>query len=913
MRRARSAALAAALTLVGAALAHAQSDSLRIRASRRDTIVAAATVTAAFSIVNPSDVAQDVTPSIHTPMDWSVLTGTAPMHLEPRSTELLVLSVAIPARAIAGVYAIGVDVLSSALEIGRDSVSVLVPSRRSLDVGLLDRPGFVVSGRSYEAAFLVRNRGNTEAMIQLATRSSLGAAAVTDTVIRLGADASQIVRARVRTPAGLDVAIDDVLELTAAERDDTTRASGSSRVTVIPEPHRQIDEYQRVPTQLHLRAASSDGVSPYEAFGRGSLRDGGSTIVDFLFRAPAGPRAWFGERDEYRVDFTSKMWRARLGDQFFLPSLLTASAQPGFGAGFDVSNGDVGFGGYGQQFRRSPDKGTEGAAYVRYRPMSGSRLALNFVDREGGLLQGRVGSTLASINRDKFSGEIELARSQSGSRSGFARSARFNGNAPWFTYDVAHVFADTTFTGTQRGSKHDYLTTSSHYGNLSFVATASTHHADLTPSAGVPYRERLDVASFATTLCGRVTLEVAAVGRATTIQSATQDDNQRTLRVLANQDARLAELTMEATAGRAHIGALPTRDFTDISLSARRSLSQGAVAVWANRYSGGSVTRGTDGARTLGTDLSVRTTRSFEATLSAYATRVVKPGGGWYTQVDAQIARLLPNGNSITLRARLLSGGALPNDQSVAYLEYGIPLRLPVSRLRTTGRVFGRVIDAGTGLGVPNALVRLGPQMAITDGQGQVAFGGVPGGEHRLSLSQETSFADAVFLGDPTVVVDSARTQPTTFTLAVARSARVEVEMRRYATTRTNVSGVASAADSLVDAGPLANASLVLAGERDTLYRTTNDAGKASFTDVPPGTWTIIVRGDAPAYHRFEPDRLDVTLKPGETSQVRFRLVPRRREVQVIGDGQELRATQAGAEQKPSVSGVTRTVKPNQR
>jgi hypothetical protein len=243
----------------------------------------------------------------------------------------------------------------------------------------------------------------------------------------------------------------------------------------------------------------------------------------------------------------------------------------------------------------------------------------------------------------------------------------------------------------------------------------------------------------------------------------------------------------------------------------------------------------------------------------------------------------------------------------VGYLEYSMPYGLPVSRLRTVGRVYGRVVDAVTGGGVPNALVRLGPQVAITDRTGNVAFGGVPGGEHRLSMSQATSFTDAVFVGDPTLIVDSLRTQPTNFTLAIARSAQLDVNVRRFAAVRTAVAG---SADSLVESGSVANATLVLIGERDTLYRTTNDDGNVSFTDIPPGEWRIVIRGDAPAFHRFDPDRMDLTLAPGEARSVSFRLIPRKRDVQVIGDGQELKAITADPKTQ-TAPGVVKVIKPN--
>ena len=309
-------------------------------------------------------------------------------------------------------------------------------------------------------------------------------------------------------------------------------------------------------------------------------------------------------------------------------------------------------------------------------------------------------------------------------------------------------------------------------------------------------------------------------------------------------------------------------------------------------------------------DATARVNRTTDVSLSGYATRLRIPFVEWHSQLDATVTHALRNGNAVTLRARLLSGGAYKrSDQSVAYLEYSLPVRLPVSRLRTPGRVYGRVVDATTGNGVPGALVRLGPQVAITDSHGEVAFGGVPGGEHRLSMSQETSLSDAVFVGDPTVMVDSTRAEPTVFKLAIARSARLDIDVRRFATARTSVAG---APDSLSDAGPLANAMLMLVGERDTLYRTTDESGKVSFTDVPPGAWVVSIRGDAPAFHRFDPDRLELRLAPAETRNIAFRLVPRRREVQLIGGGQELRPTAADPK-TTSPPGAIKTVKPNEQ
>lgn len=911
-RRVMLTVLLATLTLGASVSAHAQT-GLGIRAARRDTIRATATVTGAFAISNHRADSAEVMPHVETPKDWTVLTGGAPFPVAAHETGMLILSVVVPARAQAGVYPVRVWVTTKADPQGvMDSIVVLVPPRRALEVALLDRPGFVVSGKNYDASFLVRNRGNEATQVRLAVRSSLSSAALSDTLVTLAAEESRVVNARVRTPPGLHAATDDVLEISATQNSDSAAPTeASARVTVVPEPSRKIEEYLKVPVRANLRAASTDGVSPFEIIGQGLVRDGGGVRTEFVFRGPTGEFSSFGERDEYRLQLSAPHWRARFGDQFFMLSPLTGGAQPGFGVGADATHGAFSAGAHGQQFRRSAEKGSEAGAFVSARPLPDARVALNLVDRSGTALQGRLASASAALAREGYSADAEVARSAGGSSSGLARSARVSASSPAYSFDLGHIFADTAFAGAQRGAEHNYVTASSHHIDLlSLAANGSRHRSDLSRSTGVPYVERLRVGSVSATLLDRYTLELQSLVRGTTVSGVTQEGRQRGARVRADREMALGLLSLEAEAGRATDASLAPRDFTHFSLSARRTFGRGALAMWAERYSGGSITKGTDGSSTIGGDASLRVTRTTDMTLMGYATRLRSVNAGWHSQIDARASHALPNGTSVTLRARVIGGGSLRRaDQSVAYLEYGIPLRMPVSRLRTPGRVYGRVVDAATGTGVPGALVRLGPQVAITDRDGEVAFGGVPGGEHRLSMSQETSFANAVFVGDPTLRVDSTQAQPTTFKLAIARSARLNITVRRFATKQT---GIAGAPDSLVEAGPVGDATLVLAGERDTLYRTTGENGAVSFTDVPPGAWVVSIRGDAPAYHRFDPDRIEIALAPGETEGLAFRLVPRRREVQLIGEGQELRST--AADPKTQVApGAVKTVKPNDK
>jgi hypothetical protein len=189
-------------------------------------------------------------------------------------------------------------------------------------------------------------------------------------------------------------------------------------------------------------------------------------------------------------------------------------------------------------------------------------------------------------------------------------------------------------------------------------------------------------------------------------------------------------------------------------------------------------------------------------------------------------------------------------------------------------------VDEQTGQGVAGALVRLGPQAAITDDEGRVAFAGLPAGSYRVALAQQLSSGSTLFTGNPVVVVDDSRHTPSRFDVAVEPAGSITGSVRQIILART---GIGASADSLADGGPLEGVSVALAGARDTVYRTTDASGTFTFTDVPSGSWTLIVMAETPAQTQWEQERIPVAMAAGEHRTVTFRLVPKRRKVKMVG------------------------------
>ena len=101
MSRSHPAIFAALMLLAFGSTLSAQSEGLSIRATRRDSLPAGATVTAAFAVSNGRADTVRVMPHVELPKDWTILMGGAEFSVAPRAIEMLMLSVVVPSRAAA--------------------------------------------------------------------------------------------------------------------------------------------------------------------------------------------------------------------------------------------------------------------------------------------------------------------------------------------------------------------------------------------------------------------------------------------------------------------------------------------------------------------------------------------------------------------------------------------------------------------------------------------------------------------------------------------------------------------------------------------------------------------------------------------------------------------------------------------
>ncbi len=882
------------MMLVAAASADAQSAAVPDTAGAlatthpaRVTGAAGTSITTTIRVANLSTSALTVLPHITAPAEWSTLLGGVPFTLGPHEGDTWLVSLRLPARTPAGDYTVLLRANDSAgRTLMRDSLVVTVPPRHAVALLVTERPIYAISGATYRGAVLVRNLGNVAATFRLTSRSSLGGRTTAPDSIALAAGESRVVRVAVVTTLASQESFDDAVQLRATDvADSAATAAASMQVTIVQRADASVP-LLRVASTLRLRASdAATGVSPFELIGGGQLRDGHSDQLEFVMRGRASVSTPFGDQEEYRVGLRGNSYQAQIGDAFFNRSPLTGIGQRGFGAGLKLNRHNVGVAGFTQRFRLAPEPSSESGAAIHFgggEDIGAQRLGFGAVRRQGGPLDAQILSANTTLHPlGDLAVELEYADSRGVPGHGVASSARVSGG------DVVHLelgylTAEPTFAGVMRGATSQFLSLNTQSWNrVQLLAAANEYRT--AGGRGTDLESRQRNATMEVLYDSRLSLTYAARSRYSDVLFGAGKASQRGVTARAEQQLGSARVWGAGEVGRATDRSGDARHpFGALSLGGSAAVGRHIVSLYGETSQGSAISRGADRQNTLGYDVQLQMAPKTIVSVGGSDTRT--GGGVGYAQMDARVTHQLPTGASVTMRVRI--GGqdfrTAADGPKQAFMEYSMPLQLPIGRTHAAGRVRGRVVDQATGRGISGTLVRLGTQAAITDGEGQVAFAGLPAGAYRLSLAQQAS-GNTIFTGDPTVQIDSARREAASFRVAVEPAGAVRGTVRQKIVART---GLGVQPDSIVDGGPLEGVSVALAGARDTIYRTSDARGEFEFSDVSSGAWTVIVMGELPAQTQWEVERIPLVLERGGAERVAFRLVPRRRRVRIVsGDG----------------------------
>lgn len=897
--------IAALLTRATSAGAQAPATQpLVLRAARAEVAPSSeggTTATGVFRVANTGRDTLRVESALELPAGWTAVAANEAFRLAPGATDTWIVAVQVPASTQAGTYQM-YGTVSAASGQARDSMSVRIVERRALELVAAGVTAWATAGDEYQARFILRNAGNAPSTVVLTARSSRGTRILIDRpTLTIEAGGVSFVSVSVTSPRAMQRAVDDVVELTATDvGDPRVRAHASSRSTIVPGSPSMLDGLSTIPATLTLRAGgAAAGVSPVILNAAGLLSDN-RTSVALSVRAPVEWRSPLSERGEARLTLRSRSLAVRVGDDVYGFSPLTSNAALGFGAQVEGTHGLLRAGAYVQRARTTPNAPVEEALSIGTSATAPFHLAGALVSR------GASGASRALVSSVR--GELtlpwgallsaELAASDSVHVRGVAQRARLSGGGERFSYDLGHLRGARGFAGPMRALAIDDASLAARATERLTLRASATRQGVLSGHGAADGASRgFASRTVGATWVGRTIIEYRTLGRHDDVSRPGSRVEQRGVR--ATQLAQLGAFTLSADIerGTASRPTATSRDGSDIaerhnylSFGGAARLAMGAlgtVSLYAEQTDGNAL--GASGAGSLNGGGSLQLALPRGARLEFWGTSfALRPRGNvvgdeWTRlgQWDAALSLPVARGATLALRAHVWTNPGLQgtDHSSAAWIELRAPLRLPTGRAMQDGRVEGRVKDALTGRAVAGALVRLGDHAAASDANGRVLFAGLAPGRYTLALDATGPAAGALLVGDVAVHVRAQAREPARFAVSLVRGARVSAEVRRV----DRLMGAGDEREALIDAGVVASAVAVLEGERDTLYQTTDAAGRVDFGDVAPGRWVLTLRSaGALAPQDHEMPRREVTVVAGERHALLLQVTPRRRTVTFV-------------------------------
>lgn len=854
-----------------------------------------------FLVQNHGSSPVDLTFRARVPDGWRIHGGEQPRRLEPGGTHLRVVSVSPPSQTPARTASVHLEILPrdratsdrpSRVWVG-DSVEVALPRRPEISLTPLASRDVAVAGDKYGAAFLLRNTGNVPVELELTARSGGGyRTRLAPNHVRLGPSEQVYLRADVWTTPGIERARREVLSVRArAPLPDDLDTQASVGVDLLPAlADAEGDRFHRIPAEVHMSTSPGSGdVPPISVAAAGRIFDDRDGEIELLARGPHVDRSTTGKRDEYRLRYRSRSLDVRVGDHTFATTPLTDYVAYGAGAGVEISKGALRAGGHHAVDRRVSSRRTTSSAFIGLaaRPLD---LEARWLDRN--TVQG--GSLFVGRGRLNLGGALSVDGEFAVDPRHRARGYRVDltGRLPGVTYRLSRLDADPALPVNGRGARQEGANL--HLQPLSwFAAFGSVAHTSRSLDQSVGNLLFDDVFQWQTgaTFLGRLTFDVSEWHRRTSWSNDTERAGfSRTLRARGSLRGSFWSLRphIELAEGTPLLGGPPGRmqgAGFDLTLRAGRALTLSAAV---DHRAGASIGPHYEGSGTrVRTRLSSALTSSTDLTLSWSENRREQALRGASRVFDFALRHRLPFGHRI--EARIRSGPAAhqspsnPFQEPAVLLSYVVPLSIPISRSSQWGQLRLRVGDQESGAPLPGVRVNVGGTFGLTDRRGEVLFGALTPGDHRLQLGGFTPGLARIVEDLEQLNVRIEAGEETVHEVHLVPGGILAGTVRRLRFRHGPRPG--EAMPELVDAGPYTD--IVVEAMRDGVtHRVSPDAaGRYAFLGLVPGEWEVRAVGRLPEWHVIEPEVTRVLLRSHERVVEDFRVVPVRRDIRMIKPG----------------------------
>ena len=885
--------------IVGHRVAAFQSRSVDVQATTgtRVETTPGRLLTLSFKVTNTGSSKKRFESIVVPPAGWRRLAKEFPFEMEAGAADIRLLSISIPAETPAGDYPLRYKVRDAAnqAEAGEVVITVVIAAVTEQDLKHLDAPRLVVAGDAYKSVFILTNKGNVQSLVRLKVTSSNDFPAIPDSsVVHLSPGESRTITVDVATDAALMTKVQDILEVTA-ELDPKSQTKVNSYVQIVPRVTGVEERYVRLPVTARVRfAGESDRKgAQLEIAGAGALSPAEDDRLEILVRTPdIQQKSILGRRDEYQLSYATKKYELFLGDKNFSLSPLTEYNRYAFGVSGDVRLKSFSVGGFVNDSRFLTTKQREFAGYVHTSLTDAAQVGINYLRKQETHASDVV--TARTIVRPSANDEVDLEYGvgNAGGAWDDAYAARWTGRGSWYSYDTRYVHSGAKFPGYFRdvdlknlsmnispledlriegyyrdekrnlardtnlvfAPRDRYYQVGAGYANFLSIYYRSNDQDDLLPVSHFRRRDETWQFRAGFSLTRFMLLGNADLGTIRDKIAGTDNPYKRYTLYASVQplDGHTYGFTVEYTDERD-----PTTLQTQHRLSGSFSLNvflgestQLSASLFGNR------TRG-----------------EYEQTYSLF---------------DVSFEHTFPFGHSLVLRGRQSIFTPSEERKEIAYLaEYAIPIGVPIARSTESGQLAGRVIDAENGTGVPNILLYAGGATAVTDRNGDYSFPSLKPEKYVLQVDMSSAGLNKVPLQRLPQELTIVGGQESRFDISLSRSVTIDGTVLLYPAQEQ----AANDTSQLVLKDPVGHAGVVveLSNTEEVNRRLTDNRGRFAFSDIRPGRWTLrILDGNLPQNYYFEKDAHELTVAPGQTAEMSFKALPRKRRVQIVKQGQAI-------------------------
>ncbi len=854
------------------------------------TVAPGSTVTCAFMAVNRTDETQWYDPVVILPYGWKQIIPEVPFSISPRDTVIRLLVFSVPSAAVPLEYTVIYRLRDRAKDYQQTSVpvTVIIPVTTGIELSLSESPKFSIAGTVFITDVLLKNRGNALCAVTLTLRSSHGYPVSMDTgAVILRINETRRIRIAVATDENADRSL-HTLEIEAVpDADPSKRQRISAQVEIVSREPNSGEKYREFPLLLRFREVIQNGIflPQGEISGSGSLNSAGTDRLTVLIRTPETQSvSLLGQRDEYRISYRKEKLSLTAGDQNFTLSPLTEAGRSATGLGGKFSSGNISAGAFYNETRWISPSFKEAGGFVNYRLTKDAAFGINLLRKDEHSVNNiaTVRSMITPMTGTTL--DLEFGRGMTGGTSGNAYSVRMEGTQRWISYDLRYISAGHDFDGYYRDM--NFLTSNltvragSDVRFMSYAAVEQHNRSRDSVQLNAPKEEHYQ---FGAAYTDAVSLYYKYVEREELFDSLHYRIIERSLQSRFGLTFTDASLYLNAEYGI-------RRDLFNVNSPvpfARVSLFHSLQTEHDSRFSNSveyetirDTVSGREQARTSATvNANIDLGSSLQLYCYLYASRLYTSPRQTIGVFESSLQYHFPFNHSIQFRARLSTSfrSAVPND--IAYsLEYAIPLSIPYERISDVGVLRGMLKDE-SGSGIPDALLFIADEAAVTDIRGAFMFPGLIPGDVYLSIDKSTIGLHNTTSELMPMLLHIRGGEETVIALSVRKSVSLSGTVELYGVKERSV------LDSLtlpVLIGGREDVNLQLTNGEEILRRVSDNKGGFEFDDLRAGVWTLTVSGGAvPEYHTVEPDSSVFRLKPGDHKNIILRIVPDKRSLKM--------------------------------